>query len=396
MTGPLTGFKVIDLSQVVSGPMGTMVLADQGADVIKVEPRGMGDVTRVPRFWHNGIAAFYANVNRNKRAITLDLRQHEGRDVVLDLCVDADVFVQNFRPGAVDRLGVGYEDVKAVNPDIIYVSITGFGPDGPYSGRPVLDPVIQGNTGMISRQLNPEIPFPDLVRNLVADKSTSFLLAQAATAALLARERGAGGQHIEIPMLDATMYFFWPDGMMDHTMLHEDVLPGVLLSTVYNLTECADGKIVYFAISDPQRHGLFRALKRPELIDDERFATLEAVSQPENFAALGAVLAESFPNFTVEEILERLVAEDVPSGPVLDADEVFADDQVRHNETLITWEHPEAGPIRQPRHPVRFSGTAVDQHWTVSAPSADTEAVLLELGRSPDQVAALRDAGVIP
>ncbi|MDH3707051.1 MAG: CoA transferase [Acidimicrobiia bacterium] len=396
MTGPLNGFKVIDLSQVVSGPLGTMMLADQGADVVKVEPQGIGDVTRVPRFWHNGIAGFYANVNRNKRAITLDLQQAAGREVLLDMCREADVFVQNFRPGAVDRLGVGYADVHDVNPDIIYVSVSGFGPDGPYSGRPVLDPVIQGNTGMISRQLNPEVPFPDLVRNLIADKSTALTVAQAVTAALLARERGQGGQHIEIPMLDATMYFFWPDGMMDHTMLHEDTLPGVLLSTVYNLTECADGKIVYFAISDQQRHGLFRALGKPELVTDERFATLEAVSQPENFVAMGQIVAEAFQSFPVDEILQRLVAEDVPSGPVLDAEEAFSDPQVVHNETLVTWEHPEAGPIRQPRHPVRFSGTSLDDDWFVSAPSADTEAVLLELGRSPEQVAALRNEGVIP
>ncbi|MGI9600245.1 MAG: CaiB/BaiF CoA transferase family protein [Acidimicrobiales bacterium] len=396
MTGPLTGYKVIDLTQVVSGPMATMVLADQGADVIKIEPQGVGDVTRVPRFWHNGIAAFYVNVNRNKRSMTLDLQNDHGRQIVHDMVREADVFVQNFRPGAVDRLGVGYEELKAINPDLIYVSISGFGPDGPYSGRPVLDPVIQGVTGMISRQVNPEIPFPDLVRNLVADKSTALTVAQAITAALLAREKGLGGQHIEVPMVDATMYFFWPDGMMDHTILHEEAQPGVLLSTVYNLTECADGKIVYFAISDAQRHGLFRALKRPELVDDERFATLAAVSQPENFVAMGQIVGEAFTAFPVDEILERLVAEDVPAGPVLDVDQVFTDPQIVHNETLVTWDHPEAGPIRQPRHPVRFSGTPVEQAWTASPPAGDNEEVLLELGRSPEQIAELRNEGIIP
>ena len=343
MPGPLSGVKVLDLSQIVSGPLATMLLADQGAEVIKVEPiTGVGDATRLPYFAKAGLSAFYLNNNRGKRCLALDMASDAGREIVLELAGDSDVVVQNFRPGVVERLGIDYETVNALNNDVVYCSVSGFGPTGPYSGRPVLDPVIQGLIGLISRQLNPEIPFPDLVRNLYADKSTALTAAQAITAALFVRERGGGGQHIEVPMLDATMSFFWPDGMVDKTMLAEDATPGILMSTVYNLTECADGKIVYFVASDQQRHGLFEALGHPEWIDDPRFRD-GAIANLDNFAALGVVLAEAFSTITVTEALERLIGADVPCGPVLDAEESLVDPQVLHNETLQTWEHPLAG-----------------------------------------------------
>ncbi|MEM7288096.1 MAG: CoA transferase, partial [Actinomycetota bacterium] len=194
MPGPMDGVKVVDMTQVVSGPLATMLLADQGADVIKVEPTaGLGDLTRLPAFDKGGIGAFYINNNRGKRSLSVDLTGDEGTRIVLDLCRQADVFIQNFRPGAIERLGLGYEEVKAVNPDIVYVSISGFGPTGPYSDRPVLDPVIQALCAVVDRQVNPEIPFPDLIRNLFADKSTALTVSQAVAAALFARERGAGG-----------------------------------------------------------------------------------------------------------------------------------------------------------------------------------------------------------
>ena len=395
MPGPLSGVKVLDLSQIVSGPLATMLLADQGAEVIKVEPiTGVGDATRLPYFAKAGLSAFYLNNNRGKRCLALDMASDAGREIVLELAGDSDVVVQNFRPGVVERLGIDYETVNALNNDVVYCSVSGFGPTGPYSGRPVLDPVIQGLIGLISRQLNPEIPFPDLVRNLYADKSTALTAAQAITAALFVRERGGGGQHIEVPMLDATMSFFWPDGMVDKTMLAEDATPGILMSTVYNLTECADGKIVYFVASDQQRHGLFEALGHPEWIDDPRFRD-GAIANLDNFAALGVVLAEAFSTITVTEALERLIGADVPCGPVLDAEESLVDPQVLHNETLQTWEHPLAGPIRQPRPAARFSATPADLAASASRRGEDNDVILAEMGRSVSDIASLRDAGII-
>jgi len=396
MPGPMDGYKIVDFSQVVSGPFASMLLADQGAEVVKVEPLyGPGDVTRLQAYAKGGLSAFYVNNNRGKRSLALNLGTEEGKQIALDLCRNADVVLQNFRPGAMERLGLDYDAVKAINPNVIYCTISGFGPDGPYSDRPVLDPVIQGLTGIISRQLNPEIPFPDLVRNLIADKSSAMTAAQAITAALLVRERSGEGQYVEVPMLDACMYFFWPDGMMDKTMVDDDASPGFLLSSVYSLTDCSDGKIVYFVTSDPMRQALYDALGHPEWKEDERFATMMAIANPDNFAALGVLLAEAFAALTIEEALAALIANDVPCGPILSADEVLTDPQVVHNETLQTWQHPVAGTVRQPRPAARFEKTPAAIATSASLRGEDNEAILGELGRSANDIASLRDAGII-
>tara|TARA_B100000287_G_scaffold129662_1_gene121704 strand:+ start:8260 stop:9456 length:1197 start_codon:yes stop_codon:yes gene_type:complete len=397
MAGPLQGYKVIDLTQVVSGPLATMLLADQGAEVIKIEPTtGLGDLTRLPSFDKGGMGAFYLNNNRRKKSLSIDLSGEDGRQIVLDLCADADVFIQNFRPGAIERLGLGYDKIKEINPNIVYVSISGFGPTGPYSDRPVLDPVIQGVCGVISRQLNPQVPFPDLIRNLYADKSTALTVAQATTAALLAKERGNGGQLVEIPMVDACMYFFWPDAMMDLTLTDEDANGGVLLSTVYNLTECSDGKIVYFAASDAQRAGVCQAVGHPEWAEDERFSSMQALAaNPQNFILLGEMLAEAFLEMTCEEVIAALIEADVPAGPVLSGEEAVADPQVIHNETLVEWQHPDAGTVRQPRPAARFSETPTDLNFSGAHRGQHNAEILENLGYSSEQIESLQESGVI-
>ncbi|MGI9621738.1 MAG: CaiB/BaiF CoA transferase family protein [Acidimicrobiales bacterium] len=398
MPGPLEGYKVVDLSQVVSGPLATMIMADQGAEVVKVEPTaGLGDLTRLPSFDKGGISAFYLNNNRGKRSLAVDLSVSEGQQLVLDLAAGADVFVQNFRPGAIERLGLGYEDIKKVNPDVVYVSISGFGPTGPYSSRPVWDPVIQGICGVIDRQLNPEVPFPDLIRNLYADKSTALTTVQAITAALLARERGHGGQLVEVPMLDACMYFFWPDGMMDLTLTDEDANhAGIRLAQVYNLTECSDGKIVYFAASDAQRKGVSIAVSHPEWAEDPRFATMAALAaEPQNFVVLGELLADAFRELTCEEAIAALVAADVPCGPVLTAEEAIVDEQVVHNQTLVEWQHPDGGTVRQPRPAARFEKTPAEVAANGAHRGQHSDEILAELGRSDEEIERLREAGVV-
>jgi crotonobetainyl-CoA:carnitine CoA-transferase CaiB-like acyl-CoA transferase len=377
MPGPLDGYRVLDLTQIVSGPLATMLLADQGADVIKVEPVLGGDISRlVSGYARNGFSAFFANNNRGKRSVTLDLATDEGRAALLRLCERADVIVENFRPGAMARLGLDYERVRAVNPEIVYVSISGYGDDGPYADRPVLDPIIQGLTGVISRQVNPQIPFPDLVRNLLADKATALTAAQAITAALLVRERGGGGQRVTVPMLDSTLYFFWPDGMMDQTMVGDDVTPGVLVTDMYSLTRTADGHLVYFVVTDEQRLGLFRALGHPEWGEDGRYLLAGLQADPESRAALGALLSDAFEQFPTAGILERLRANDVPSGPILAAEEVHLDDQVVHNHALVEWDHPVAGRLRQPRPGARFSATRVEPTYTLASLGEHTSQVL--------------------
>ncbi|MEE2768492.1 MAG: CaiB/BaiF CoA-transferase family protein [Actinomycetota bacterium] len=395
MSGPMEGYRVLEMSQIVTGPLATMLLADQGADVVKVEPISGGDATRRGAYMRAGIATLFANNNRGKRSLAVDLHHAKGREVVLELAAQSDVVVQNFRPGACDRLGVGYGDVQSVNPDVVYLSISGYGPTGPYADRPVLDPVIQGLAGVVSRQLNPDIPFPDLVRNIIADKSTALIAAQAVTAALLVRERGGGGQHIQLAMLDALLYFFWPDGMMDVTYIGEDVGPGLTLAQLYRLTDCSDGKIVYFAASDRHLKGLFRAAGHPEWCEDERFSRDSLVTVPENFELLGSMLTTAFAEITVDEALAGLVAEDVPAGPILGSEQVFSDPQVIHNETLATWEHPDLGLIRQPRPAPRFSAGETPIREEIPHLGQHTDEILGELGRDADAITILRDEGVI-
>ena len=396
MPGPLAGYKIVDLSQIVAGPLATMLLADQGAEVVKVEPTGtLGDVTRLLAFAKGGLSAFYLNNNRGKRSIALDLKSDEGRAIFLELAAGADIVVQNFRPGAVDRLGIGYEDVRAVNPAVIYCSVSGFGPSGPYADDPVLDPVIQGLCGMISRQVNPALPTPDLVRQLVADKSTALTVAQALTAALLVREKTGEGQHVEVPMLDACLYFFWPDGMMDHTTLDDDASPGFLLSTVYNVSEASDGKFVFFVTTDRMRHALYDAVGHPEWKDDPRYCNMQAVANPDNFRAIGALLADAFRSITLADALARLRRGQVPCGPILAAEEMLVDPQVVHNGSIVRWHHPLAGTVQQPVPAARFSVTPAAAATTASVKGGDSDAILAELGRTAEQIDALRAASVV-
>ncbi len=393
MPGPLDGFRVIDVSAIVSGPLASMLLADQGADVVKVEPPGYGDIMRTGTNRRGGLAAFFINCNRSKRSIVVDLQQQAGRELVLELVRGADVFLQNWRPGAAERLGLGWEELRAVNPRLVYCSVSGYGPDGPYAQRRVYDPIIQGLTGHVAIQLNPDVPIPDLVRNIVSDKSSAYTAAQAITAALLARERGAGGQKIDVPMIDASLAFFWPDGMMKHTLTGEGVEGGPALYDMYRLWETADGRILWFAASDAEYHGLFRALGHPEWCEDERFSTMRA--RTENADLLGAELLKVIATFETADLLGRMLAEDVPVGPVLGIDEMLQDEQIRHNDAVVEYDHPTAGAFRMARPAARFHGTPQEPSRMPPLLGEHTDEVLAELGYDSARVSALRRDGVL-
>jgi crotonobetainyl-CoA:carnitine CoA-transferase CaiB-like acyl-CoA transferase len=396
MTGPLDGITVLDLSAVISGPMCCQYLADQGARVIKVEPHGIGDLTRIGGFRVGTISAMFATANRGKESVTLDLSKPAGVAVLHKLAESADVLVQNFRPGAVDRMGIGADTMMAINPDLIYVSISGFGPSGPYSQGRVYDPIIQSVTGVVSIQQSMDIPIPDLVRTLICDKSTALTAAQAVTAALFARERGqAKGQHLVIPMLDAAMYWLWPDTFMGHTMRGPDVVPGPLLYQIYRLQQTADGHLVYFMATDAEFGGLARALGHPEWLDDERFSTPVGRQSPEAFAALGAMIHEAFLSLTTDDAMDRLTAEQVPSARVNTIDDAFVDPQVVHNGIVHTWEHPTCGTIRMAKPPVQWSETQHDPVWAADALGESTVAVLAEFGYDDTALDTLRADGVI-
>ena len=390
--GPLAGVRVVDLTQIIAGPLATQLLAEQGAEVVKVEPL-TGDLLRVGRT--AGFSANYANNNRGKRSIAVDVTTDAGREIVLRLVRDADVFVENFRPGVCDRLGIGASALRDIHPDLIYVSINGFGSTGPYADRPALDPVIQALTGMVTGQISEELPFPDFIRTMVADKTTAYTAAQAITAALFARDRGAGGQQIEVPMLDSTLAWFWVDGMADQTE-PDDALSRRRIADAYRLIDTSNGQVVYYTATDSQLAGLLRALERPDLAADERYNNVKSLARsPEHQAVIGAAIAAGFALITTEVAVERLAAEAVPCGPVLERADVSDDPQVRHNECLVDWTHPVAGRLRQPAPLVRFQATPARMRLEIDQLGEHTAEILADLGFGPAEADGLRASGVI-
>ena len=242
---PLAGVRIIDLTTNMSGPLATMVLAEQGADVVKVEPVA-GDLIRTIGTGRGGMSAYFANLNRGKRSIAIDLATPAGRDLVLRLSDGADVFVQNFRPGVVERLGVGPDDVMARNDALIYASISGFGLDGPLATAPAYDHVVQALAGFCALQGDDEQA--SMVKQGVIDKATSYTLAQAVTAALLPRTSTGRGLRIDVSMLDVALAYLWPDGMMNNTVIDpEKVLPPVARS--FRVTPTADGFVALVTLT---------------------------------------------------------------------------------------------------------------------------------------------------
>jgi crotonobetainyl-CoA:carnitine CoA-transferase CaiB-like acyl-CoA transferase len=393
MAGPLEGVRVVDLTAVISGPICTQLLADQGADVIKVEPPGFGDLMRIAGTSRGGMSAVFVNVNRSKRSVVLNLRDPRGIELVKRLVRDADVFAQNFRPGAVERMGLGYDALREVRPDLIYLSITGFGTDGPYARKRVYDPLIQGISGMASVQRRPDSGEPDLVRNIVCDKVTGLTAAQAITAALFARERGRGGQHLRLAMLDAAVAFLWPDGMINETFLGEDVQVAPTLSDFYRVTPTADGFMTWFTLSDAEFQAMCRALDRPEWAEDPRFATLAA--RIENLIEAVDLLEEVFATWKTADLLAALEAEDVPCAPINAVGSVAQDPQVLHNALLCELDHPHAGRLRQPPPAVQFEATAAAISHPAPLLGEHSDEILREAGVSDTELAELREAGVV-
>jgi len=394
MAGPLEGIRILDLSAVMSGPLATTVLADQGADVIKIEAPNVGDVLRWLGSRRGGLSGLFHATNRGKRSIVINLRDERGQKLVRTLARSADVVVQNFRPGVIERLGLGYDALCKERADLIYVSITGFGSEGPYAQQPVYDNVIQAYSGMACVQGHEDEPA--LTRHLVCDKITAWMASQAITAALLARERGHGGQKIDLSMLDAVIAFLWVDAASDRMLLGNNVSPQPTIGSRYLLTRFADGFGTVAPLSDAQFHGLCRAFEHPELCEDPRFATLtDRFTNVEETAALfRGPLAEAAARLTRAEAAQRLTEEGVPFGMALNLDEVPFDPQVQANETFLEREHPVAGKLREARPAAHFRGTPTPTSEPAPGLGQHTNEILqeYELG---EQLALLRDEGVV-
>ena len=265
---PLAGVRVLDLATALAAPLAAGILAEQGADVIKIEPAGAPGtccVTSGPAV--GGVSGIYQMTNRSKRAATVDIASPAGLDIVRDLAAGADIVFENFRPGVADRLGVSYEQLRGVNPELIVIAVTGFGPTGPYAERPAYDGIIQAAAGIAALEADVDTGEPHNLRHTVSDKLTALVAVQAATAALLARDRGAGGQLVEVAMLEASASFLWIDAAGRETLLDYDGPqrsdPGAHVKPM----ACADGWMYIVALADHQYAGLCRAL---DIEADER------------------------------------------------------------------------------------------------------------------------------
>jgi crotonobetainyl-CoA:carnitine CoA-transferase CaiB-like acyl-CoA transferase len=389
MPGPLAGVKVLDLTSVVSGPLAAMFLADQGAEVIKIEPLG-GDITRRSRqsiSVSGEFSALFVSTNRGKRSLALDLKRPEAVAIMRRLVAGADVLVQNFRPGTMQRLGLDETSLRAANPRLIYVSISGVGESGPYAGKRVYDPIIQALSGFADIQSDPATRRPRMIRTIVADKTTAIFAAQAITAALFARERTGEGQHIRLAMLDTMIGYLWPEAMTQYTVVGRERSTPDPVARPDLIFETTDGYITVGTISDSEWRGFCAAAARPDLAADPRFGTPggRAVNATERILLMAEVIKER----STADWLERLDANDAPSAPVLRRNEVIANEQVVARELIAELDHPDIGRVRQAKPAARFDRTPACIQGPAPRIGEHSAAILTELGFEPAEIERL-------
>ena len=393
--GPLDGIRIVDLSIALTGPYAVALLGDQGASVIKVERPGFGDIGRYVGVSVNGLSALAQMCNRGKRSLALDVHDAEGRALLLQLASDADIFVQNFRPGVVERLGIGYDDVRAVNEHIIYVSLSGFGPVGPYAHKGAYDTVIQAYGGFGANQADAETHEPRFLNQTAADKVTALYASQAITAALYARERTGNGTHVQLGMLDAVVSFLWADAAGNEVLQDSDRSQPSSFVQNFRPFRFRDGWGICTPTSDADFAGMCKAFG-VNGYDDPRVATIgQRMQHRELTGELVRHCYEVASTMTTAEAMAALDAHKVPCGVVVAPHDLAADPHAAAIGLLEESVHPVAGRLRQPRHPAEFGGTRPPLGGPAPMLGEHSDEILGELGIDAAGVLELRARGVV-
>ena len=392
---PLQDIKVIDFSQILAGPFCTMLLADMGADVVKIEkPNGGDDTRRYGPPFIEGESAAFLTLNRNKRSIVLDLKSEQGIAIVRRMLEDADVMIHNFRPGVVDRMGLAYEDVSALNPAIVYCTVSGFGTTGPYSSRAGFDLVAQGMSGLMSINGFPGAP-PAKVGVPMADLNTGMFCAYGILTAYINRLTTGQGQHVDASLIESgiayTLYesaTYFATGEVAGPLgsAHRMIAP-------YQAFATQDGYINIGAANQNNWERMCRAVGREDLLDDDRFA-----SNPERMVSIEAltpIMEETFRTQTTAHWVEVLENAGVPCGPIYNIEQVYADPHVQSRDMSVKLEHPKSGSIRNIGVPVKLSDTPGSVRTPAPLLGQHSDEVLAQYGYANGDIAVFRDAGVL-
>ena len=388
---PLAGLEVLELSTMVTCSLSAMMLRAQGARVIKIEPPQIGDPMRYLGSQKNGVSALFHNCNRGKRSLAIDLKHETGVEAVRRLAGRADILLNNYRPGVMDKLGLGSAALRAANPKLINVAVTGFGTIGPMADRPAYDHVIQGISGITALQGGTD--HFAFVRQLMCDKLTAYTVAQAATAALVARASTGEGQHIDISMLHACLAFMWPDGMMHQTLLDDDALDLPPMSETYQTVNTKDGAVAAAALSDQHWDAILKLLDREELKSDPRFESLPA--RMANLTDVMALLKDGALHLSVDEVMTAFEAADIPSAKCERRTTLTANAQIQAIGALETYVTENLGRLTAPTPPALFDGRATSLAEACPNLGQHSRVIMDESGFDTDTVEKMADAGAL-
>ena len=389
---PLAGLEVIELSNMITCSLAAQTMAAQGANIIKVEPPVGGDQMRPLGTQKGGVSGFFHNCNRGKQSLAIDLKSEAGVAAVKKLAARADILLHNYRPGVMDRLGLGSDVLRQINPRLVYVAVSGFGTQGPMADFPAFDHVIQGLAGFTDLQAPEDNSF-DFIRTFICDKVTAYTVAQAATAALVARATTGEGQHIDISMLHACISFMWPDGMMHRTLKDDDrftMSPG---SEYFQTINYSDGAVAVAPLRDHHWEALLPMLGYPELLDTAPYNSVPA--RMTNMKEVTQVLKNPRHDIGVEAAMEVLVAADVPCAPCVKRDNLEASEQIAAIGALETYITEAMGKLTVPTPPVQFEGAAASQAEPSPLLGQHSRSILAELGWDNGAIDDLINSGAV-